>query len=78
VLNGSKDDTVQTAFQIIGSVHGRWFSDLQSLAEDELHVTFFYPGAGRTISLAEFLAIFAWHSKHHLGHIKGVKDRMGW
>ncbi len=77
-LGGSKDNRVQRAFQLIYSVHERWFSDLQSLANHELNLTFFYPDAGRTMSLPEFLAIFSWHSKHHLGHIKGLKDRMGW
>jgi len=74
----SQRNIVQQALQIISGSHESWVLDLKSLSDNELNLTFFYPDAGRTMLLPEFLAIFAWHSKHHLGHIKGLKDRMGW
>lgn len=77
-LGGSQNTAVQTALQTIYSVHESWVLDLKSLSDKELNITFFYPDANRTMSLPEYLAIFSWHSKHHLGHIKGLKDRMGW
>lgn len=77
-LGNSQNDTVKKALQTIYSVHESWVLDLKSLSDHELNITFFYPDAGRIMSLPEFLAIFAWHSKHHLGQIKGLKDRMGW
>lgn len=77
-LGGIHNNAVQTALQTIFNVHDSWVSDLKSLSEQELALTFFYPDAGRIISLPEFLAIFAWHSKHHFAHIKSLKDRMGW
>ena len=24
------------------------------------------------------LALYAWHSRHHVAHITGLRDRMGW
>lgn len=77
-LADTQRNIVQQALQVISESHESWVSDLKSLSDNELNLTFFYPDAGRTMSLPEFLAIFAWHSKHHLGHIKVLKDRMGW
>lgn len=77
-LSGTQSTIVQSALQTIFGVHHTWVSNLKTLSTSELHLSFFYPDAGRTMSLPKFLAIFSWHSKHHLGHIKGLKDRMGW
>lgn len=77
-LGDIRNTAVQTALQSITNVHESWVLDLKSLSEQELNLTFFYPDAGRQMSLPEFLAIFAWHGKHHFAQIKSLKDRMGW
>jgi uncharacterized damage-inducible protein DinB len=73
-----RNSAVQIALQTITNVHDNWVLDLKSLSEQELKLSFFYPDAGRTMPIPEFLAIFAWHSKHHFAHIKSLKDRMEW
>jgi hypothetical protein len=30
------------------------------------------------MTLDKMLALYAWHGKHHVAHIKGLRDRMGW
>lgn len=77
-VSGNQSTTLHKALEVICHVHQCWSLDLHSLSDSELKINFFYPGAGRTISLAEFLSIFSWHTKHHLGHITGLKERMGW
>lgn len=77
-LGENKKSIMQQALHIISVSHESWVSDLKALSESELNLTFFYPDAGRQMPLSEFLAIFSWHSKHHLAHIKSLKDRMGW
>lgn len=77
-FGGIQNNAVQIALQTIYNVHQSWVLDLKSLSEQELNLSFFYPDAGRQMSLPEFLAIFAWHSKHHFSHIKSLKDRLDW
>lgn len=77
-FGGIQNNAVQIALQTIYNVHQSWVLDLKSLSEQELNLSFFYPDAGRQMSLPEFLAIFAWHSKHHFAHIKSLKDRLDW
>ena len=33
---------------------------------------------GRSIPLSEVLAMYAWHSRHHVAHITRLRERMGW
>jgi len=77
-LDLSAENIVKQAMQIISDSHKSWVLSLKTLSESELNLTFFYPDAGRQMPLPEFLSIFAWHSKHHLAHIKSLKDRKGW
>lgn len=74
----SHNNAAQTALETIYNIHRSWVLELKSLSEQELNLSFFYQDAGRTMSFPEFLAIFAWHSKHHFAHIKSLKDRMEW
>ena len=37
-----------------------------------------HPQVQKEISLWEQLGMYAWHGKHHLGHILDLKERMGW
>jgi len=30
------------------------------------------------VTLATNLAIYEWHSRHHVAHITGLRQRMGW
>lgn len=77
-LGANHNNAVQSSLEIICNAHQNWVLDLKSLSDHQLNITFFYPDAGREIPLGGFLAIFAWHSRHHLAHIKALKDRMGW
>jgi hypothetical protein len=30
------------------------------------------------LSLHWMLALYAWHGRHHVAHITGLRERMGW
>ncbi len=77
-FGGHNNTAVQNALETIYTEHESWVLNLKSLSEQQLKLSFFYPDAGRQMSLPEFLAIFAWHSKHHFAQIKSLKDRMEW
>jgi uncharacterized damage-inducible protein DinB len=44
----------------------------QSLDQDQLKRTYVNPESGITFSLAHSAALYAWHSNHHLAHIRLV------
>ncbi len=43
---------------------------VRSLSEEDMEKRFFHPENGKTYSLKVLSALYAWHSNHHLNHIK--------
>jgi hypothetical protein len=61
----------------IDALHARLVSLLKALTEDDFHKGYLHPESGRT-SLADCIAIYDWHSRHHVAHITSLRQRMGW
>ena len=60
---------VESSIKIIEGLHLRWVVLLESFSENEWNRTFLHPATGATMQLKKALALYAWHSKHHLAHI---------
>jgi hypothetical protein len=60
---------IQESVKMLEGIHARWVVLLRSLVEEDLRRTFVHPEHGGEVSLGENLALYAWHSKHHLAHI---------
>ncbi|TYR80779.1 putative metal-dependent hydrolase [Priestia megaterium] len=75
-------DTVNThpsvSLSLLESLHNRWTNLLSSLNEEEFSRSFVHPETNRTMNLNKALALYAWHSEHHIAHITSLRDRMGW
>ena len=63
---------------LLRNLHQRWVAVLDSLSETDLHRTFLHPGSGRTFTLTEQVAQYAWHSEHHYQHVYRLAERNGW
>jgi len=61
----------------IDALHARMVGLLQAMSEEEFQKGFVHPERGR-VTLATNLAIYEWHSRHHVAHITGLRQRMGW
>ncbi|HMX39660.1 MAG TPA: putative metal-dependent hydrolase, partial [Saprospiraceae bacterium] len=68
----AKGASVKPSPRLIASLHRRWVEFLSSLSEDDLERGYFHPETGRVVSIQECIALYAWHSRHHLAHIKLV------
>src|SRR6201996_4894503 len=60
---------VEPSLKLIEGLHQRWVSMLESFTENEWARTFVHPASGETIPLKKALAMYDWHSRHHLAHI---------
>ncbi|UKJ07862.1 YfiT family bacillithiol transferase [Solitalea lacus] len=73
-----KDTTltpVNVSVQLLKALHQRWVILLRSMNNEDSQRTFFHPEKGSSLTLAEVVLIYAWHGKHHLGHILLVKNQ---
>jgi uncharacterized glyoxalase superfamily protein PhnB/uncharacterized damage-inducible protein DinB len=62
---------------ILDAVHARWLAFLDSLQPDAFARTFNHSVLG-PVSLDRALALYAWHGRHHVAHITGLRTRLGW
>jgi len=60
---------VEHSLSILEGLHFRWVALLRSLNETDFQKKFYHPESKRHIVLFDNLALYAWHCKHHLGHI---------
>jgi uncharacterized damage-inducible protein DinB len=65
---------IEVSLNIIGGVHYRWSVLLESMTEEQWMRTFNHPENGLT-RLDHCLAHYAWHSNHHLAHIKTALNK---
>lgn len=74
---GDAKAPVGWSLNIIENVHARWVMLLQSLDEAQWKRGFVHPERGSS-SIEVATLLYEWHSKHHLAHIVGLRERMGW
>jgi len=68
---------VETSLCLLDCLHQRWMVLLRSLGAADWKKTFRHPEAG-TLTLEKNLALYAWHGRHHVAHITGLRERQGW
>ena len=68
---------VQVSLALLDSLHQRWINLLSSFKADDWKKTLRHPELG-LMTLDKLLALYAWHGKHHVAHITGLRERMGW
>ncbi len=69
---------VDISVHLLTSLHQRWVILLKSLSSEQLKLKFVHPETKAKIPLNINIALYAWHGKHHLAHIEGLKERRGW
>jgi DinB family protein len=61
---------ISASLKIIEGLHLRWTTLLKSLTPIEWTREFIHPEHGTRFSVGENIALYAWHSNHHLAHVK--------
>jgi uncharacterized damage-inducible protein DinB len=61
----------------IDALHARWVALLESLSDADFERGFIHPEMGRQ-KLANSLAVYDWHARHHTAHITRLRERRGW
>jgi uncharacterized damage-inducible protein DinB len=68
---------VDVSMQIIKGVHLRWARILMEMSEEDYQRKLQHPDSGEW-TLEKFLALYAWHSRHHTAHITQLCRRNNW
>lgn len=74
LYDGANSD-IRFSLQIISGLHAKLTDLFNSLSEGDWQKTIHHPESKHTFTLAELLALYAWHGLHHLGHLKIIEEK---
>lgn len=76
-LQDARVSPIGPSLDLLDALHRRWVWFLRSLRNEDFDRSFQHPEQG-VVSLNKNVALYAWHGRHHVAHITGLRDRMGW
>jgi hypothetical protein len=74
-LHDGLNSPIQYSLQIVNGVHSRLSSLFKTLNESDWQKTIYHPESKHTFTLAELLALYAWHGQHHLAHLRIIESK---
>ena len=77
-LEDAKHGPVEISLNLLEALHKRWVYFLRTLNDDDLKRKFHHPETKKDNELRLILALYSWHSKHHLAHITTFAERKRW
>ena len=69
---------VNVSITLLHALHRRWAALLNALSPQDWQRSYYHPEQKREFPLWDFAAMYAWHSRHHMEHLRRLKERMGW
>jgi uncharacterized damage-inducible protein DinB len=76
-LVDAKTAPVETSLTLLESLHGRRVMLLRSMRSEHFKRKLQHPELGE-LTLEKYLAMYAWHGPHHVAHITGLQEQVGW
>jgi uncharacterized damage-inducible protein DinB len=76
-LSDSKTTPAETSLALMDGLHERWINLMRGMSAADFARKMKHPERG-TMTLDETLGMYAWHGRHHVAHITGLRDRKGW
>lgn len=75
-LADAKSSPVEPSLMQIESMHKRFTLLLRSMSPTNFARTIIHPEQG-VVTLDHYLALYAWHGRHHIAHITSLRERQG-
>lgn len=69
LLPDASSGPLEPSLAILDGIHARLVALLQGLTDDQWQREFLHPEHNRAMRLDHVLAMYAWHARHHLGHL---------
>ncbi len=76
-LPDARTGPVEVSLDLLDALHRRWVLLMRAVEPAAWSRVFRHPERG-VVRLDQSVAMYAWHCRHHLAHINGLRGRMGW
>ena len=77
LLADSARTPVATSLTLLENLHRRWVILLESLADEDFRRQLVHPERG-VVTNDWLLQLYAWHGRHHVAHVTGLRERERW
>jgi len=68
---------IEVSLTMLDALHERWVTLLKALSPADQARPFNHPESGPW-TVGKYVALSAWHGKHHVAHITSLRERMRW
>lgn len=69
---------VNVSITFLHALHRRWTDLLERIPDEAWERSYFHPEHQREVPLWEMTAMYAWHGRHHMEQLRGLRRREGW
>ena len=69
---------VNISLTLLHALHTRWYETLKSAPDTVWERTVYHPEHKKSFTLWHLLGMYAWHGKHHVAHITGLREKNHW
>lgn len=76
-LTDARSADIGISLNLLSALHQRWTILLKSMTDDDFTRSVTHPTQGLQ-GLDRYLALYAWHGRHHTAHITSLRERNGW
>lgn len=77
-LPDARHAPIATSLHILDGLHARWSRLLETFESEQWERAIIHPEHEAPLALWAVAALYAWHGRHHVGHIQTLRDREGW
>jgi hypothetical protein len=77
-LPDARTGPVYVSLALVEALHTRWAALARALTPKQLRSVYHHPEHAKPMVVDLTLAMYAWHGRHHVAHITGLRERMGW
>lgn len=63
------------SIDLLKALHTKWVALLTALTTTDLQREFIHPETRKHLRLDRMIALYAWHSDHHLGHLNIIAEK---
>lgn len=69
---------VNVSITLLHALHIRWGQTLRNMNPEDWERTYYHPEHERYVPMWEMTDMYAWHCRHHMEHIRRLRQRMDW
>jgi len=69
---------VEVSLTLLESLHARWVGLMRALRPSDFRRTLRHPDHAGILTLDWLVAMYSWHSRHHVAHITSLRSQRGW